>query len=131
LSSPTQGCSFETEKSNWTKLTQIEKTSGKIVRTVMIRIAGETSSQRTCRSIQEEAARGRLLPTVSARAAIEGGYLTCTASPSFATVLAAVAPGSLRNWAYAFRWFDTPSFCVIESHSLAASSSPFLGSLPA
>ena len=60
------------EKSNWTKLTQIEKSSGKIVRPTMITTAGATSSQRMCRSTQEEAARVRLLPNVSALTATGG-----------------------------------------------------------
>jgi hypothetical protein len=66
LSRPTHGWSFETEKSNSTKLTQRENPSGKIDRARMSRTAGATKSHRTCRSIQEETTlAGRLLGTVS------------------------------------------------------------------
>src|ERR1043165_7009646 len=61
LSRPTHGCALLTEKSNSTKLTQSEKTSGKSDSASTRKTAGETSSQRKCRSNQEETAAMRRL----------------------------------------------------------------------
>ena len=60
--------------------------------------AGATSTQRMCASKREEAARNRLLPYVSAWAAIaRRAYVIFTALPSAAIVFLLVAPGSFRN----------------------------------
>ena len=70
LERPTQGWLLLTEKSNSTKMTQSEKTSGKSDNASTRNTAGETRSQRKCRSNQEErAAAGRLFLVVCVRVA--------------------------------------------------------------